>query len=209
MAELEVLEVKVRNTFGKRRVRRLRETGLIPANLYGHKQDPVNLVIDAATFNMILRHGHQIVKFTGDCIDEALIKEVQWNVWGNKVLHVDFARIDANEKITVTVPFVLKGDAIGLREGGVVEQLIHEAEVECSALNIPDALFVNVSELGLNQHITVADITMPEGVTCDLAADAVIVSCVVKKEEVEEAAAPAEGEPEVIARKKAEEEPEA
>jgi len=204
MAQLEVLEVKVRNTFGKRRIRRLRESGLIPANLYGHKQDPVNLAIDAGAMNMIIRRGHQIVKFAGDCTDEALIKEVQWNVWGNEILHVDFARIDANEKIKVTVPFVLKGDAVGIREGGVVEQLIHEAEVECSALNIPDALIVNISELALNQHVTVADVKMPEGVTCDLAADAVVVACVVKKEEVEAAAEAAEGEPEVIARKKAE-----
>lgn len=207
MAQLEVLEVKVRDTFGKRRVRRLRAGGLIPANLYGHKQDAVNLMVDEAAMKMILRHGHQIVQLAGACTDEALIKEVQWNVWGNEILHVDFARINANETVKATVPVVLKGDAAGLREGGVVETLIHEVEVECSALNMPENIVVNVKDLGLGQQITVADITLPEGVTVELAADAVVVACVAKQEEVDMTSGAVDGsEPEVIARKKAEEE---
>lgn len=208
MSELVVLEVKVRDTFGKRRIRRLRADGLVPANLYGHKQDPVNLMVDAGALSMVIRKGHQIVKLSGEATDEALIKEVQWNVWGNEILHVDFARIDANEKIRVTVPVVLKGDAVGVREGGVVEVLIHELEVECSALNVPDSIIINVSELALDQHIAVADVKFPEGVAVDLAADAVLVHCVEKKEDVDltsEAAADG-SEPEVIARKKEAEE---
>ena len=206
MSELEVLEVKVRDTFGKRRIRRLREDGFVPANLYGHKQDAVNLMIDEVAMNNIIRRGHQIVKLAGAVADEALIKEVQWNVWGNQILHVDFARIDANEKIQVVVPVVLKGDAPGIREGGVVELLVHEVTIECSALNIPDNILVHVGELKLDQQLTLADVKLPEGVKVDLADDAVIVHCIEKKEEEEVAAAPADGtEPEVIARKKEEE----
>lgn len=211
MAELEVLEVKVRDTFGKRRIRRLREDGFVPANLYGHKQDAVNLMIDEIAMNNIIRRGHQIVKLSGAVTDEALIKEVQWNVWGNAILHVDFARIDANEKIQVIVPVVLKGDAPGLREGGVVEMLVHEVTVECGALDIPDNILVHIGELALDQQITLADLALPEGVKVDLPADTVIVHCIEKKEEEE--ITPAESadgaEPEVIARKKDEEEPEA
>lgn len=207
MAQLEVLEVKVRDTFGKRRVRRLRATGMVPANLYGHKQETVNLMIDEATMKMILRRGHQIVKLTGASSDEALIKEVQWNVWGNEILHVDFTRINANETVKATVPVVLKGDAAGLREGGVIETLIHEVEVECSAFNMPENIVISVTNLGLGQQITAADLKLPEGVTTDLAADTVMVVCVTKQEEVDMTSAVVDGaEPEVIARKKADEE---
>ncbi|MBE6427189.1 MAG: 50S ribosomal protein L25 [Planctomycetaceae bacterium] len=207
MAQLEVLEVKVRDTFGKRRVRRLRATGMVPANLYGHKQETVNLMIDEAAMKMILRRGHQIVKLTGASSDEALIKEVQWNVWGNEILHVDFTRINANETVKATVPVVLKGDAAGLREGGVIETLIHEVEVECSAFNMPENIVISVTNLGLGQQITAADLKLPEGVTTDLAADTVMVVCVTKQEEVDMTSAVVDGaEPEVIARKKADEE---
>ena len=207
MAQLEVLEVKVRDTFGKRRIRRLRATGMVPANLYGHKQETVNLMIDEAAMKMILRRGHQIVKLTGASSDEALIKEVQWNVWGNEILHVDFTRINANETVKATVPVVLKGDAAGLREGGVIETLIHEVEVECSAFNMPENIVISVTNLGLGQQITAADLKLPEGVTTDLAADTVMVVCVTKQEEVDMTSAVVDGaEPEVIARKKADDE---
>ena len=141
MSELEVLKVKNRDTFGKRRIRRLRDGGLVPANLYGHGQDAVSISVDAAEVGQLIRHGHHIVNLQGDVQGEALVKEVQWNVWGTEILHIDFARIDVNEKVQLTVPVVLKGDAPGLREGGVVEQLIHEVVVECSAVNVPDEPF--------------------------------------------------------------------
>lgn len=203
MSELEVLEVKVRDTFGKRRIRRLRAGGFVPANLYGHKQDAVSLEVDAAALFMLLRRGHQIVKLSGAVEDEALIKEVQWNVWGNEILHVDFTRINANEKVKVVVPVVIKGEAAGLREGGVVELLIHEVEIECGALSIPENVVINVTKLGKGQSLTAADITLPEGVTAELAADAVVAQCVEKNEDVDMTSGAVDGaEPEVIARKK-------
>ncbi|MBP3693012.1 MAG: 50S ribosomal protein L25 [Thermoguttaceae bacterium] len=207
MSELEVLEVKVRDTFGKRRIRRLRADGFVPANLYGHKQETLSLQVDAAALFMLLRRGHQIIKLSGACTDEVLIKEVQWNVWGNEILHVDFTRINANEKLTVTVPVVLKGEAAGVHEGGVVEVLVHEVEVECSAVNVPDNVTVSVAKLGLGQQITVADVVLPEGITLNAAAETVLVQCAAKNEEVNMETGMAEGaEPEVIGRKKEAEE---
>ena len=206
MSELEVLKVKNRDTFGKRRIRRLRDGGLVPANLYGHGQAAVSISVDAAEVGHLIRHGHHIVNLQGDVQGEALVKEVQWNTWGTEILHIDFARIDVNEKVQLTVPVVLKGDAPGLREGGVVEQLIHEVVVECSAVNVPDEIIVRVNELNLNEHITQAEVALPEGVTVDLAGDTLMVHCVEKREELPEEAADATGaEPEVIARKKEEE----
>ena len=209
MSELVSLNVEVRETFGKRRVRRMRADGFVPANLYGHGQEPVSLSIPVDAIANVVRQGHKLLNLTGGAQSEVLIKEVQWDVWGKEILHVDFARVDANERLTVTVPVVLKGDAVGRREGGVVEQHLHEIEIECSALNMPEHIIVRVNDLALNAAITLADVALPEGVTTELPAETVIVSCNPKKEveEVAEGEAAA-AEPEVIGKKKAEEEEE-
>ena len=207
MSELVKLEVKVRDTFGKRRIRRLRESGFIPACLYGHGQNPVNLSVATIALKNVLRHGHRILNLSGDGVSsEVLVKEVQWDTWGIEVLHVDFARIDANERITVTVPVVLKGEAAGLKEGGVVEQHVHDVEIECSAINMPESIIVRVGDLALDGSLSFNDVTLPEGVTIALAPETVIVSCYEKKEiDLEAEAIPGAAEPEVIARKKEEE----
>ncbi|MDO4583624.1 MAG: 50S ribosomal protein L25 [Planctomycetia bacterium] len=209
MSALEVLEVKVRDTFGKRRVRRLRANGWIPAILYGHGQEVVNLSIPEKNLMTLMRHGHHIVNLSGEANGEALVKEVQWDVWGKEILHVDFTRINANEKIQLTVPVVLRGEAAGLKEGGVVDQLVHEVEVECSASNTPDEVVVRVSDLALGQNITVADVELPAEVKMLLPAETVLVQCHEKVEvEIELAAEVTGAEPEVIARKKETEEEE-
>lgn len=204
MAKLEVLEVKFREETGKRRNRRLREAGCIPATLYGHKKAPQTLCVSGDQLNAVLRHGGHIVELQGDVTERALLKEVQWDTWGQQVLHVDLTRVDANEKIQLTLPLHLRGEAEGVRQGGVVEQLVHEVELECEATSVPETVEVRIAELGLGMSLTIADIELAEGVKILLPADTPVVHCVEKREVVEEETA-AEGEPEVIAKKKAEE----
>ncbi|MDO4549921.1 MAG: 50S ribosomal protein L25 [Planctomycetia bacterium] len=206
MAKLEVLEVKIREEFGKRRNRRMRETGLIPVTLYGHQKEAQSLSVSEEQLKMILGHGGHIVQLSGDSSDRALLKEVQWDVWGKQILHVDLARVDAFEKIHVTLPLILRGEAAGVKQGGVVEQLIHEIELECSATNIPDSLEIKIGDLEIGGHLTVTDIELPEGTTILLPENTQVVHCVAKRGEVaEEGTVSAEGEPEVISKKKSEE----
>jgi len=99
----------------------------------------------------------------------------------------------------------LRGEAPGLKAGGVVKQLVHEVPIECEATAIPEKLYVSVNQLQLGQTITVGQLELPPGIVVFAAPDTVVVECVEAVEEVEEAAAaPAEGEPEVIGRKKEE-----
>lgn len=204
MAKLEVLEVKIRDQFGKRRSRRMRQEGTVPATLYGHKKEPQSLSVSVEQISLIIRHGGHLVQLSGDIAERALLKEVQWDTWGKQVLHVDLTRVDAFEKIRVTLPLTFRGEAVGVKEGGVVEQLIHEVELECSATDIPDVLEVRISDLGIGGHIAVDAIELPAGVRILLPGDTPVVHCTVKREvSLEEAAAAAE--PEIIAKKKAEE----
>ncbi len=205
----EVLKVELRATRGKRNARRNRRAGKLPAVLYGHGQEAVSLALTAEEFGAAIRHGARLVKLTGAVDDQALIREIQWDTWGTHVLHVDFTRISEHEKVEVRVPVELRGEALGLKAGGVVKQLVHELEIECEATAIPDKLHVNVNQLQLGQAITVAQLDLPSGIVVLADPDTVVVECSEPVEVVEEAAAaPAEGEPEVIGRKKEEKEEE-
>jgi large subunit ribosomal protein L25 len=112
----------------------------------------------------------------------------------------------------VTVSLELRGEAPGLKEGGMVEQLMHELELECEATDVPEKIEVNVNTLGLNESITAGELELPSTAKIGCTADTVVVQCVVPTVAPEEEEALAgeagEGEPEVIGRKPGEEEAE-
>ena len=202
----EDLQVKKRETRGKRNARKQRAAGTIPAVLYGHGEDSISLSVDATDFAGILRRGSRVVDLSGDLEEQALIKDIQWDTFGSQVLHLDFTRIAAGETITVTIAVELRGSAPGMNEGGIVEQSIHEIEIECPAVSVPDKLQVNINNLKLGESLTVADIAAPEGATLLIAEDKVVVQCVEPAPELDEDEAAAMSvEPEVIGRKPGEE----
>src|SRR5262249_18835617 len=135
------------------------------------------------------------------------IREVQWDHLGKEILHIDFNRVAADERIHVSVPLEVRGTAPGVTEGGLLDQPIHVLRIECLAIAIPDSIRVNVGELQLDAAIHVRNLKVPEGVKVLEDPDAIVVH--VKPPQVEaEAPVVAEGqaEPEVIGRPKAEEE---
>jgi large subunit ribosomal protein L25 len=122
-----------------------------------------------------------------------------------EVIHVDFARVSLDEKVKVTVPVELKGTPKGEADGGVLQQIINEVEVECLVTEIPDAIRHNVSEMALDDVLHIKDIKLPSGVKVLQDEDLIVATVKEIKEEVT-AAATEEGpaEPEVIGRKPAE-----
>lgn len=206
----EVLEVSARESLGKLNNRRLRAEGIVPAVLYGHGEGSVNLKLPASQLRTTLRHGAHVVELQGAAKGQALLQDIQWDVFQQHILHVDLLRIDAKERVKVEVPVHLRGEAPGEDEGGILEHLRHSIEIEVSAANIPDELHVNVKELHLGGTLRASDIEdLPEGATFVGGEELVIVNCVqpqVEPEEDEEAAGLASGaEPEVIGQKADEE----
>ena len=125
------------------------------------------------------------------------------------ILHVDLARVDLDERVTVNVPLHFRGAPIGVKEeGGVLHTAITDLEVECPVMAIPDGIRINIAELKIGDGITVGQLSLPEGVTCEMPADQLVVHVVPPKGEEEEAVAEEEGpaEPEVIAKGKEAEE---
>src|SRR5262245_5156762 len=140
----EMLNVKVRDSRGKREARRLRRAGEIPAVLYGHGEKNFSLVVSAEAMASVVRHGGRVVELAGAVNEKALIRALQWDTFGIDVLHVDFTRVSEHERIEVKVSVELRGQAIGAKDGGVVEHFVHEVEIECEALAIPDKLELNI-----------------------------------------------------------------
>jgi large subunit ribosomal protein L25 len=206
----EVLHVEQRTLLGKRNNQRLRKSGRLPAVLYGHGEQPTSLSVPADEFHATLRHGARVVDLKGAVEGQALLQDVQWDTFFQHVLHVDFLRVVAGEKVTVTVPVETRGEAPGSREGGLVEQLVHEVEVEVTPADVPDKLHLNINHLELGGELKVSDIEdLPPGARVLADNETVLVHCVARAELVEEELVGGEVEPEVIGQKAREDEEEA
>lgn len=195
----EVLKVQRRAAHGKHRIRRMRREGSVPAVLYGQQRDVVSLAIGREALQATLRRGAKLVSLEGDAEGSALIQHLQWDALGSKVLHVDFLRIAADQQIQVTVPVVLRGDAVGVNEGGIVEQLLREVGLDVLATAIPDRLHVNINGLGIGQSLSVSQIEdLPEGAKLMCDAETIVAQCVLPAEEFEETSIRDTVEPELI-----------
>ncbi|MCE9545821.1 MAG: 50S ribosomal protein L25 [Planctomycetia bacterium] len=203
----ETFQVEPRLPRGKRFARRERQAGKVPAVLYGHGQEVLPLSLDGAAVLAAVRHGARLVELTGAVQESAFIREVQWDTFGTEVLHVDFSRVSADEQIEVTLPVEMKGTAPGVKDGGVVQQPLHELTIECPAGVIPEKLLININHLALGQVLTVAAVDLPAGAKLVTPADIVVVQCQLPVEQEDLEAGPgATAEPELIGRKAEDEE---
>ena len=196
------------NTYGTKRSRRLRQDGLIPGNIYGHKLDAVSFTISAETLTSIVHTGHKVVEFELDGAkpEKAMIQNVQWDVFSQEILHVELLRVDADERVKVTVPIVLKGVAAGVLGGGIMEQPHHSIEIDCPAIRIPDNILVKINDLQIGDAIHVKELNLPEGVVPHYPPEEMIVHIVAPKgaKDSDEATEDTGSEPEVLTAKKEE-----
>jgi large subunit ribosomal protein L25 len=211
MAEIVLLQTEKREGRGTRISEKLRKLGKVPAVVYGHKEQTLSVSVGHDLLLSAVRHGARIVDVKlGGQTEKAQIMELQWDHLGIDVLHVDFKRVSADERIQITVPVELKGIAPGIAAGGVLDQPLHTLHIECPVLAVPDSIKVNINELQIDMAVHIRELKLPEGVKVLDDADAIVVHVKAAIAEAEEGEA-AEGtaEPEIItARKKAEDEAE-
>jgi large subunit ribosomal protein L25 len=216
MTELLVLQAELRKEKGSRQMTRLRDpkVGKLPAVVYGHGKEPIHISLNAHDFLEGLHHGHRIFEIqlpTGN--QTLLVKELQYDHFGKKLVHADLMRVDLNERMVVTVPIELKGTAKGSHEGGIVDQNLTNLEVECVVSRIPKVIPVSVKELGVGDAIHAKDLELPAGSVLKTDPEAMICICHLPKVKavVEEVVAEVAAEPEVITERAVseEEQPEA
>lgn len=199
------LEVVTRSATGTRESRRLRRQGLVPAILYGHGEKCVDLAAKREALEAVIRHGSRVVDLTGAVKESALIRELQWDTFGVQPIHVDLLRVSKTERVKVKVPVDLRGDAPGHRAGGTVNHVLHEVEIECTPDQIPEKIHAHIGALEVGGVVKVHDLELPAGAVALTDGDEPVVTCTIAGGKVEEAAAAAPAEPEVIGRKAAEE----
>ncbi len=181
--KLDSLTAQVRAADGKGAARRLREQGLIPAILYGGQVEPISLELNLREFERLLhRHTghHAIVQLEIQDKPElncpALIKAVDRHPVRDVIIHADFQRIRLDQRITVLVPIVLKGRARGAAEGGIIDHQLRELEIECPALEVPEQIEVEVTELGIGDSLHVSDVAAPFRATIRTPQDRTVVA---------------------------------
>jgi large subunit ribosomal protein L25 len=201
------IDAKPRSELGSRANKRLRERGLVPGVVYGHKEAVVPVTLPKKELVTQLNKGAHLFELGVDGKNETcLIKEVQYDHLGQEVLHVDFARVSLDETVDVTVPLELKGEPKGEEEGGVLQQIIAELEITCRVTDIPDVIRHNVSEMALNDVLHIRDLKLPEGVKVNQDEDLIVATVKeIQEEAPAEVAEAGPAEPEVIGRKPEEE----
>ena len=202
------LKATPRNELGTRKARAIRKQGLIPCVIYGHGKDCLSVTLSEHDFGVAMLHGERLLEIDLEGQTEnVLIKDVQWDTYGQVVLHVDLSRVNLDERVEVTVPIVLRGTPAGAADGGVLQQSTSEVRIECIVTGIPEDIRIQVNDLNVGDSLTMGDLELPEGATLLDEPDTTICSVIVIAEE-EEAPAEEEGEttaePEVIGEKKEE-----
>jgi large subunit ribosomal protein L25 len=220
MAEI-VVNAKGRDDRGKNAARRLRREGLVPGIVYGGKGGSIAIAVDPKALQKVLRSEagrNTILKLdiAGAGATNAILKDLQVDPIKDSLLHADFYRIAMDVAIRVTVPINIRGEARGVKvDGGILELITREIEVECLPGDIPERIDVDVSDLGLNGALRVSDLPANAKVKILESPDQVVVHVVSIKEEeapapaavaVEGEAAAAPAEPEVLKKGKKEEE---
>jgi len=164
-----MLEVKIktnkRTKVGKQQAKYLRKNGLIPAILYGHGEETINISIPEKEFCHLLQKekGENIIieiELPGDKIKKTIIKEIQRNPVTSRILHVDFQHLIMTEKVHMQVPIILTGTPEGIKSGGVLEHLLRKINVKCLPKDIPPHIEVEVSELKLGDSVHISDLSV-------------------------------------------------
>lgn len=205
MAISEAVKATVRTgKFNKNAARRVRVSGFIPAVLYGAGQESVALAVDPKTILRILHSesGHNTI-FDMDVTDapatKAMIVDWQYEPIKGKLLHIDLKRIAMDKMMRVSVPVFLTGTAAGVKlQGGVLEQILREVQIECLPADIPTSLDLDVSNLNLGDAIHLAD--LPHSGSIKFLEDETLTVAHVtniKEDIAVDAAAPGAVEPEV------------
>ena len=178
MKKTLLLKAEIREHTGSKTVRKIRKQGRIPAIMYGHKEEPVAISLDAHNLIEGLHHGHRLIDVQiGKKKEKTIVKELQYDHLGRNLIHADLMRVAVGEKVRVTVPIELKGTAAGTHEGGIIEEHTDHLEVECEATDIPETIVVWIKDVHVGSTLHAGEIELPEGINLVSSPDTLLVTC--------------------------------
>ena len=153
------LDIKNRKANRSKGAKALRKQGLVPGVLYYSGEENVNISIEKSILFHAMHSGQRIFEVEQEGENQyTMIKQLQYHPVTDEIIHVDLMRVRRSEKINISVPLVLVGDAIGVKEGGVLSQSLTQIEISCYPTDVPEQIELNIEKLELNAALSVADI---------------------------------------------------
>ena len=170
MSEQLTLPAETRDRAGKGASRELRNSGRVPAVIYGAKQEPLSIHVEEKLLTKMLSTGHfmnsVVMIDAGGSVTRTLPKDVQFHPVSSRPVHVDFFRISEHSKVTVNVPvrFVDEEESPGIKRGAVLNMVRHDLELVCDAAEIPDDIVISLKGLDIGESIHISSVQLPKGV---------------------------------------------
>ena len=153
------LDISIRNETGTKKAKIARKKGFVPGILYYSGEEAISVSIEKSTLLRAMNSGQRIFEIIQDGKSQyTMLKQVQYHPVTDEVIHIDLMRVRRSEKMTISVPIVLVGDAIGVKEGGVLSQSSTQVEISCYPTDVPEQLDINIDGLELNSSLNVGDI---------------------------------------------------
>jgi len=178
MVKTLLLKAEFREKTGSKAVQKMRKEGRIPGIVYGHRQEPIAISLDAHNFVEGLHHRHRLIDVQiGKKKGKMIVKDLQYDYLRKNIIHVDLMRVDITETVKVTVPIELKGTAKGASEGGIIEEHADHLEIECKATDIPETIVVFVKEVSVGDSLHAADIELADGLKLVSSPETLIFTC--------------------------------
>ncbi|QMV42227.1 50S ribosomal protein L25 [Cohnella cholangitidis] len=185
------LQVQARETSTKGDLKRIRNSGHIPGVVYGKGlEGSSRITIDAKDLAALLRsQSNAVIDMDIPSLGKqpVMLSELQRDPISRQILHIDFHRIDLNQKVSTTARLDITGVSPGEKEGGMLQLIVHEIEIECYPKDIPDSIAADVSRLEMGDHLTIGELNLPNGVETTQDPEMVIVAVLApQKERTEE-----------------------
>ena len=153
------LDISSRNQTGAKESRIARKKGFIPGVLYYSGEEAISISIEKSILLRAMNSGQRIFEIDQDGESQyTMLKQVQYHPVTDEVMHIDLMRVRRSEKMTISVPIVLVGDSIGVKEGGVLSQSLTQVEISCYPTDVPEQIELNINDLEINAALSVGDI---------------------------------------------------
>ncbi|HOJ93241.1 MAG TPA: 50S ribosomal protein L25/general stress protein Ctc [Dictyoglomaceae bacterium] len=195
---MDIVEIKVkkREKFGKESAKKYRRQELIPGVIYGiHLNENIHVVVEKKRFWNLIRKGHSeeqhvlklIIENGNETITEnALIQDIQFDPITDEPIHIDFHSVKLDEVVDVYIPIVLKGEAKGIKQGGILQHGTQEILIRALPLDVPPHIEVDISNLEIGNSINVGELNFPDNIKVLTPLDEVVVSIVTPQRYTEE-----------------------
>ena len=150
-----------RTKFGSKESKNDRKSGLIPAVIYYSGEENIHISIDKSVLFRAIQSSQRIYQIEQNKEKRyVMIKDIQYHPVTDEIIHVDLMRVRRSEKMTISVPIVLKGSSVGVREGGVLSQSLNQVEISCFPTDVPENIELDIEDLELNAAKNVGDLNI-------------------------------------------------